>query len=63
MSDHVVDPELLAIMQCPACGGELAERPEPPALVCTACRLVYAVVDGIPNMLVDEAVPEAEEER
>ena len=53
--DHLIPPELLAIMQCPACGGELTERPDPPALVCEACRLAYAVIDGIPIMLVEEA--------
>ena len=57
MSDgtHLIDPELLAIMQCPACFGELTERTDPPALVCRSCGLAYAVEDGIPIMLVDEA--------
>ena len=53
--DHLISPELLAIMQCPACAGDLSERPEPPALVCGSCGRAYAVVDGIPIMLVDEA--------
>ena len=49
---------LLAIMQCPECGGELSERPEPPALVCAECRLAYPIADGgIPVMLPEEAVP------
>ncbi len=56
-SDPVVPAELLAIMQCPACGGRLEERREPPMLVCVACGLRYQVEDGIPNMLVDEALP------
>lgn len=46
---------LLAIMQCPKCGGELRERVEPPSLVCTKCRSTYRIEDGIPVMLVDEA--------
>ncbi|MFC2153399.1 Trm112 family protein [Actinomycetota bacterium] len=49
----LVPPELLAIMQCPACTGDLAERPDPPALVCRACGRAYPVRDGIPVMLVD----------
>ena len=53
--DTLVPPELLAIMQCPACTGDLAERPDPPALVCAACGRAYPVRDGIPVMLVDEA--------
>jgi len=55
MSEQLIDPDLLAIMQCPSCSGELVERREPPALVCTECGLQYPVRDGIPVMLVEEA--------
>jgi uncharacterized protein YbaR (Trm112 family) len=57
MSDHepLIAPSLLAIMQCPACTGDLGERHEDPALVCGSCGRAYAVRDGIPNMLIDEA--------
>lgn len=51
-----VSADLLAIMQCPACGGELVERADPQSLVCTDCGLAYPVRDGIPIMLIDEAV-------
>lgn len=51
----LIAPRLLAIMQCPACGGELRERQEPPALVCVTCHRAYRVDNGIPNMIVDEA--------
>lgn len=57
MTDHLIDQELLAIMQCPSCTGTLAERPDPPALVCSDCGLQYPVRDGIPVMLIDEATP------
>ena len=50
-------PELLAILVCPRCKGELEYRADPESLVCHACRLVYAVEDGIPIMLIDEARP------
>lgn len=53
--EPLVSPELLAIMQCPACAGELSERHEPPALVCSACARAYPVREGIPVMLVEEA--------
>ena len=53
--DELVPPELLEIMQCPACAGTLQPRTEPPALVCTDCRRAYPVRDGIPIMLVEEA--------
>lgn len=50
-------PELLEILVCPKCKGDLEYRRDPEVLVCHACRLVYAVEDGIPIMLIDEAKP------
>ncbi|UMG93180.1 Trm112 family protein [Nocardioides sp. TF02-7] len=51
-----VSEELLAIIVCPACHGDLAltEGAEP-ELVCQGCGLAYPVRDGIPVLLVDEA--------
>ena len=49
--------ELLEILACPKCKGEL-EYPEPQdALLCRACRLRYRIEDDIPVMLIDEATP------
>ena len=50
-----VPQELLAILVCPKCKGDLDYRPAEAVLVCNACRLRYAVRDGIPIMLIDEA--------
>ena len=51
-------PELLEILVCPQCKGELEYSPGPDEkLVCHACRLAYPVEDGIPVMLVDDAKP------
>ncbi len=51
-------PELLEILVCPQCKGDLEYRAEPDeALICHHCRLVYAVEDDIPIMLIDEARP------
>lgn len=53
-----LSPELLEILVCPKCKGELDYREEPEeTLVCQACKLAYAVDDGIPIMLIDEAKP------
>jgi uncharacterized protein YbaR (Trm112 family) len=57
VTDHLIDPALLEIMQCPSCTGTLVERLEPPALVCSGCGLAYPVRDGIPVMLIEEATP------
>ncbi len=50
-------PDLLEILVCPKCKGPLEHRTAPPpeTLVCQACRLIYAVEDDIPIMLIDEA--------
>lgn len=45
--------ELLDLLRCPVCHGELAVEPE--ALRCDACKLRYRVEDGIPDLLVDDA--------
>jgi uncharacterized protein YbaR (Trm112 family) len=53
-----VPPELLDLLVCPQCKGDLEHRTAPAeALVCHACRLVYHVEDDIPIMLIDEATP------
>jgi len=48
---------LLAILACPECKGALRKNTGDDGLVCPACRLVFPVRDGIPVMLLDEAVP------
>lgn len=51
-------PELLKILVCPKCKGSLEYHLGPPeVLLCRACLVVYAVQDGIPVMLIDEATP------
>jgi uncharacterized protein YbaR (Trm112 family) len=52
-----VDAKLLEILVCPACKAPLYHRRESADLVCRACRVAYPVRDGIPVMLVDEAIP------
>ena len=47
--------ELLDMLVCPKCKGPLEYRRDPEQLVCQACRLIYAVEDDIPIMLIDEA--------
>ena len=50
-----VSPELLALLVCPKCKGDLEYREAESALDCHACHLRYAIRDGIPIMLIDEA--------
>lgn len=48
-----LDPRLLEILCCPACHGDLVEKPE--GMHCQSCGLLYPIEDGIPVMLVDHA--------
>lgn len=50
-----VSKELLDILVCPACRGDLDLVREGAGLKCRACGLVYPIRDDIPVMLIDEA--------
>ena len=50
-----VDKELLDILVCPSCRGDVEYHAEPELIVCTKCGLRYPVRDDIPVMLIDEA--------
>ena len=57
----MLSKEFLDILVCPKCKGDLEYRQTTggldDALVCTACRLSYSVVDDIPNLIIEEAKP------
>jgi uncharacterized protein len=50
-------PELLEILVCPKCKGDLEYREAESLLICHTCRLGYPIEDDIPIMLIDEAKP------
>ena len=50
-----LNPDLLSILVCPACKGDLVYDPGGQTLTCNRCRLRYKIIDDIPVMLVDEA--------
>lgn len=52
-----LDEELLAILVCPDCHGDVEHKDRRNVIVCTECGLQYPVRDGIPVMLVEEAKP------
>ncbi|HMK55806.1 MAG TPA: Trm112 family protein [Dissulfurispiraceae bacterium] len=49
--------ELLDILACPKCKGDLAYREAENLLVCEKCRLMYQIKDDIPVMIIEEALP------
>lgn len=64
-----LNQELLSILACPRCHGDLVVLPEGLApcadggiegcegLYCPACDVVYPVLEDIPVMLIEEALP------
>ena len=46
--------ELLDILRCPRCGGELRHDEMKHLLRCIKCAKGYAVVDDIPILMADE---------
>jgi uncharacterized protein YbaR (Trm112 family) len=53
----MLDQELLEILACPKCKGNLEYSQPKSTLTCNACKLVYRIEDDIPIMLIDEAEP------
>ena len=52
-----IDKELLDILVCPKCKGDLELSTNKDNLSCKACSLKYPIRDNIPVMLIDEALP------
>lgn len=49
--------DLLEILACPKCKGDLEYKEGENKLVCRACRLAYPIKNDIPVMLIEEAKP------
>ena len=47
--------ELLDILACPKCKGDIRMDNNLHGLVCDSCKLLYEIKDDIPVMLIDEA--------
>jgi uncharacterized protein YbaR (Trm112 family) len=50
-----ISKELLDILVCPKCKGEIYLNNAGDGLICDRCRLLYEIKDDIPIMLIDEA--------
>lgn len=49
--------ELLDILACPKCKGDIYPTEKEDGLICDSCKLLYEIRDDIPIMLIDEARP------
>lgn len=52
-----ISKELLDILACPKCKGDIYLNETGDSLICDACKLMYEIKDDIPIMLIDEAKP------
>jgi uncharacterized protein YbaR (Trm112 family) len=52
-----VSKELLDILACPKCKGDLRLNEAGDGLICEPCKLIYEIKDDIPIMLIEEAKP------
>jgi hypothetical protein len=50
-----IKSELLDILACPKCKGDIKLSETENGLVCDSCKLLYPIKDDIPVMLIDEA--------
>lgn len=51
----MISQELLDILACPKCKGEVRLTENKDGLVCENCKLLYDIREDIPIMLIDEA--------
>lgn len=54
---NALNRELVGMLACPECKGDLTVCPEDDGLLCERCQVVYPVEDSIPVMLPEQAVP------
>ena len=57
-----ISKELLDILACQKCKGDIFLNKTGDGLICKSCRLLYQIKDDIPVMLIDEALPYQVEE-
>mgnify|MGYP000147277169 FL=1 len=51
-----ISKDLLDILACPKCKGDLIYKEAESSLICDKCKLMYPVKNDIPVMLIDEAI-------
>ena len=51
-----IKKDLLDILCCPKCKGDIRLNETEDGLICDSCKLMYPIKDDIPIMLIDEAI-------
>ncbi|RUM31705.1 MAG: Trm112 family protein [Aquifex sp.] len=57
----MLEKELIEILACPKCKGDLLYDNHKEILICENCKVFYEIKDGIPILLEEEAKPIVEE--
>lgn len=52
-----IAPDLLELLACPKCKGEIRLDEGKSGFVCETCKLLYPIEDDIPNFIIEEAKP------
>jgi D-glycero-D-manno-heptose 1,7-bisphosphate phosphatase len=60
--EMAIKKELLDILACPKCKGDLVLAKKGDGLICKTCKVIYPIKDDIPVMLIDEALPYKEKD-
>jgi len=53
----MIDEELLKILACPKCKGDLIYDKEKNVFICKNCQVFYPVEDQIPVLLIEASKP------
>ena len=53
----MISQDLIDILACPKCKGAIKLKDDGSGLMCGQCRLLYAIREDIPIMLIEEATP------
>ena len=59
MEKEIISKELLDILACPKCKSDvhlIEHKKDQHGLKCSTCNKIYPIKDGIPVMLIDEAI-------
>jgi uncharacterized protein YbaR (Trm112 family) len=52
----MIKKELLDIICCPACHGDLILSKDKKFLICSKCRIKYPIKEDIPILLIEESI-------
>ncbi|HXH60933.1 MAG TPA: Trm112 family protein [Fimbriimonadaceae bacterium] len=57
-----MDDDLLELLACPRCDARPPLQERDGTLVCTVCGRSYAIVDGVPQLTIEDATPLEEDD-